>query len=199
MHSPIIKPLKFLYNPARGSFGLGDFIKCDYEWSITHWYACREEFHTQTAGLKNYFFFHANNDSKNLGEFLNKFESRLGLKKRVLVGETNRIGTCWVQPSPWWTKFATRRSLLTILLRAGSKAYNIRQDNFEEALYSDYYAERTRDAIDYFLRGNTVYQGCCSGWVESFVRVPLDRLHTKLVPEKSRKPAAAAKTEVARI
>jgi hypothetical protein len=77
-----------------------------------------------------------------------------------------------------------RRSLFTILLRS-SNTYDQDSGNFDEALYSNSYAEKTRIAIEYFFAGNTVYKGKKRGWHRQFGDDSIDKeiLKNLLVPE----------------
>jgi hypothetical protein len=80
-----------------------------------------------------------------------------------------------------------RRSLFTILLRS-SNTYDQDAGNFDGALYSNSYAEKTRIAIEYFFAGNTVYKGKKRGWYKQFEDASLDKeiLKNLLVPESQK-------------
>ena len=98
---------------------------------------------------------------------MSKVERILDVQPRSHFGPTQRKTIMWIRPSRWWTVKAMRRSLFTILLRAGSN-YNMDLDNFEEALYSNQYSLNTKYAVQRFLAGNTLYVGKKRGWYKQF-------------------------------
>ena len=67
-----------------------------------------------------------------------------------------------------------------------SCAFDIDLDNFEEAIYSNFYASKSKKAIEYFMNGNTVYTGKKRGWFKQFGDQEIQdyELQKLLVPEK---------------
>ena len=64
-----------------------------------------------------------------------------------------------------------RKSLFTALLRAGMR-YDLKKDNFDDALYHEKYIAQTKAAVDLFIRGNTWYKGNYRGWYDQFKNLP---------------------------
>jgi len=60
-----------------------------------------------------------------------------------------------------------KRSLFTALLRSGME-YTPTKLNFEEALFSHQYLEKTEYAVRRFLKGYTKYTGRQTGWYKQF-------------------------------
>ena len=80
------------------------------------------------------------------------------------VGQTQRKTISYIIPSSFWTECPMRRSLFSILLRAGM-SYD---GDFDEALYGNLYASGTKPAIERFFAGCTTYNGRKTGWVNQF-------------------------------
>jgi hypothetical protein len=154
------------YRPEPGSFCMSksnDGIRH----KVRGWHYCRDIFNGQLYNLKLFFFSHELNMGQSVFDFMSKVENILDVQPRSHFGPTQRNTIMWVRPSRWWTIKAMRRSLFTILLRAGSN-YNIDLDNFEEALYSNQYSLNTKYAVERFLAGNTLYVGKKRGWYKQF-------------------------------
>jgi hypothetical protein len=60
-----------------------------------------------------------------------------------------------------------RRSFFTAMLRAG-QSYDIVENNFEEALWTNRYLRQSQYATLRFLRGYTEYTGGITGWNNQF-------------------------------
>lgn len=131
------------------------------------WHRCREVWHNYLKNLNLFFYSHDTGKTRAIAAFMGKIETILDIHPRSHFGPTQRKTICWVEPSAWWTRLAMRRSLFTILLRAGH-SYKIDDDNFEQALYSHRYAEETWYAVQRFLAGNTTYTGRRRGWYNQF-------------------------------
>lgn len=157
------------YRPSPGSFGKPKLPENELNnrYSVNGWFDCRELWHSQLYNLNLFFYTHRANTGKDIATFLAKVEDILQLKARTRFGPTQRKTIMWIEPSKWWTKPPMRRSLFTVLLRSAAH-YSIESDNFEEALFSSFYASKTRPAIEWFLKGNTVYNGRKTGWYKQF-------------------------------
>jgi hypothetical protein len=154
------------HRPEAGSFARAkDLVGNRYK--VVQWYYCRELFHGQLYNLPLFFFSHDSRKGNHVAAFMRKVEDTLGVEPRSDFGPTQRKTIMWVEPSRWWTMRAMRRSLFTILLRAGT-SYIPSRDNFQEALHSDPYSIATRYAVERFLAGHTVYKGKKRGWLRQF-------------------------------
>ena len=170
--------------PRIGGFGLiaQDKLSKKYSWEVQKWITCRDNFQADPTNIKKFLFVSGYNMGMNVIAFIDKFEATLGLRQITLMGLTQRKDTIWIQPTSWWTKYAMRRSLFTILLRAG-RNYKRSKDNFEEALFSVIYTQRTKYALERFLNGNTRYTGKISGWYNQFywntIHLPKEEVHKR--------------------
>jgi len=165
-----------------GSFArAGGHREC---WEADQWFSCREKFHDVSKGIKRMAFRHRRNTGvKNVGYniacFVGKIENRLQVDPRSVFGPTQKSTVVWIQASPWWTTSSLRRSLFTILVRAGQN-YDPFSDNFEEAFFGkkfhkdNLYASDTRYAVERFLKGYTRYTGTTCGWYTAFRYRSLD-------------------------
>lgn len=176
--------------PDSGSFCRAKEVR-DERYQAGQWYYCRELFHGQLYNLNLFFFSHDNNKQNCISTFMQKVEDILDVQPRSKFGPTQRKKIMWIEPSKWWTVRSMRRSLFTILLRAGNQ-YILSKKNFEEALYSDPYTMSTRYAVERFLAGHTVYTGRKKGWHQVFYRdmqgVPLSSDVQKKIDELLVKP-----------
>lgn len=157
------------YRPSPGSFGKPRLINgvLNNKYSVNGWFDCRELWHTQLYNLNLFFYTHKSNTGLDIAHFLFKIEDLLRLKKKSKFGPTQRKTIMWIEPSRWWTKPPMRRSLFTILLRSAGN-YSLNEDNFAEAIFSNFYAAQTKSAIEWFLKGNTKYVGKKIGWYKQF-------------------------------
>ena len=120
---------------------------------------CRERFAKHFNEKHNKFFFkHGRDKGVEVATFVRKIEDILGLNlnQRSKFSKTNRDTILWVESSVFWSKCPMKRSLYTILLRAGL-LYESEKDNLEEALFSEKYVKRTKRAVMRFLFGFTEY------------------------------------------
>lgn len=154
------------YRPGPGSYCKPKEFS-NGRWTVHQWFYCREIWHGHLYLLKLFFYSHRNGRGDNVAAFMRKVEDMLHVYPRSEFGPTQRKTIMWVRPSVWWTKPTMRRSLFTILLRAGEK-YNPALDNFYDALYSDPYTDNTRYAVARFLNGHTIYKGKRKGWYNQF-------------------------------
>lgn len=149
-----------------GSFAIPAY-EDEEEFRINSWTFCREYFHEDSENVKAFLFVCNKNKSRNVARFIDQIETKLKLRRRSMIGPTQRSNIIWVKPSPWWTKTSMKRSLFTAFLRAGNSS-SIKENNFEEALFSIKYTNDTRFAVKRFLAGHTKYTGNVRGWFNQF-------------------------------
>lgn len=144
-------------------------------WRVNRTHHCRDEFHRSfTHKSQNLVFCHPHNEREDLAAFIWKAEDMLKIKEHTLIGPTQRNHFTWVKVSPFWLETSMRRSFFTALLRS-ARAYWVREkdgiakDNFDAALYSLFYFNQTRYAVERFLAGHTRYVGRRYGWHNVFV------------------------------
>ena len=138
-------------NVAQGSFAL-DKQPLIFE-------HCRERFAvTFEQDIQGFYFKHQNGKSLDVAQFIQKTEVILGQEIFSQFAKTNRDSILWVEPAFFWKSCALKRSLFTILLRAG-RAYNCNEDNYEQALFAQEYVVSTRKAVIRFIFGFTNYIG----------------------------------------
>jgi hypothetical protein len=149
----------------------GAFSKIYENGSQDSWQSCREVFAASfTRKCETFLFSHKPNTTAAIQAFFSKIENILKLKKnRTVVIPTTKANISYIQVPDWWRKYLIRRSLFTILLRSGQN-YKPQIDNFEQALYSDRYANETKEALAAFLSGNTFCKRASihSGWRNTF-------------------------------
>jgi len=159
------------YRPEAGSFA--KYKKFDGDkYKIIQWHYCRDIFHPQLYNLDLFFFSHDPNKGHCVASFMEKIEYKLNIDSEY--GPTQRKSIMWIRPSRWWTIRPMRRSLYTILLRCANN-YSPKKNNFEEALFSDPYANATKYAIERFLSGYTAYTGTKKGWLDQFYETKIDK------------------------
>lgn len=155
------------------------------------WQKCREQFAKLFADVPHGFYFsHEPDQGAHVACFIERVEEILkagGCEfPPTEFAYTNLKFALWVQPSPFWTSCAMRRSLFTILLRCGL-LYDPVTDNFEKALYSEKYVSPTKDAVERFLFGFTQYvgtsdvEGVGKGWYTVFNNKDLEEIRKKLI------------------
>lgn len=154
------------YRPEAGSFCKPKDKDGD-RYKVGQWYYCRDLFHSQLYNLNLFFFSHDASRGHCVAAFMRKVEEMLNVEPKSEFGPTQRKTIMWIEPSRWWTVRAMRRSLFTILLRAGCQ-YSPNRKNFEEALFSDPYTIGTKYAVQRFFAGNTAYVGKKRGWYKQF-------------------------------
>lgn len=173
------------YSPTAGNFARTQKIIGERH-KIGNWFYCRDIFHNILWNLKLFFF------STNIGrvsaviKFMEVIEEKLDVQPRSHFGPTQMKKVMWIKPSSWWTSLGMRRSLFTILLRAGLK-YVPSKDNFDEAIQLEKYLSKTPYAFQRFMMGYTKYAGRKRGWYKQFYDLKLsDEQIDKLLikPEK---------------
>ena len=172
-----------VYRPSIGAFGKPHCVKLD-RYVVKSWFNCREIWHNHMYNAKIFFYTHPISKIKHICSFFNTVENKLSISDRTIFGSTQKKSIMYIRPSKWWLRYGMRRSLFTILLRS-SNTYDQDAGNFDDALYSNSYAEKTRIAIEYFFAGNTVYKGKKRGWYRQFGDASLDIevLKNILIPE----------------
>lgn len=154
------------YRPDSGYFAKPkDLIGSRY--TVHQWIGCRDVWHYQLRDLPLFFYSHGVGETNNIIAFMEKIETMVNVQPRSHFGPTQRKTVMWIEPSRWWTHWAMRRSLFTILLRVARK-YHVSKDNFEDALFSEPYTESTEYAVRRFLKGYTHYTGRRRGWYRTF-------------------------------
>jgi len=155
---------------------------------------CRERFgRAWDETTDGWFFKHPPRKSVDVASFVLKTEAILKQSQFSKFSETNRDTVLWVEPSPFWKACRMRRSLLTILIRAGM-VYDLKNDNYEHALFNQQYVTPTKRAVKRFLHGFTKYTGPSiaegtletTGWVRIFEGKDIEYIKTILVwPEET--------------
>lgn len=154
---------------------------------------CRELFASKFfLSTKGFYFKHKGGGSKNVATFISKTESVLKIRKPSKFSETNRNSILWFEPCYFWRSCRMRRSLLTILLRAGIQ-YDTERDNYEEALFSEPYIIPTKKAVMRFMFGFTKYVGPhfntvsmldTKGWRSVFSKLKEEEIRCYLVSSR---------------
>jgi hypothetical protein len=135
---------------------------------VGSWVACRDVFHANSHRVKKFLFHHRKAaTNRNIAAFIGKIEDDLGVHPKSKFTSTKIVNVVLVEPSRWWTHYAMKRSLFTILLRSAQK-YDPSTKNFKEALYSEEYLRDTKTATLRFLKGHTSYKGKITGWYNQF-------------------------------
>ena len=151
----------------RGSFSKIEYTKFDGTLVAKEWLYCREYFQEESTGIRRMLFCHTAHRCKNIAAFIFQIENKLNIDEKTIIGPTQRYNISWIRLSPWWSSTSMKRSLFTIFLRCGV-FYKIKEDNFEDAVFSSIYTKNTKYAVQRFLEGNTRYNGKKSGWYNQF-------------------------------
>jgi hypothetical protein len=168
------------YSPEKGSFARAKKIIGERH-KVDNWFYCRDIFHGILWNLKIFFFSHPKGKGRRVAAFMQKIEEIIDVQPRSEYGPTQIMTFMWIRPSVWWTKYGMRRSLFTILLRAGLN-YIPSKDNFKEAARSEKYLGKTPYAFERFISGFTKYAGHKHGWYKQFCDMqPTDEEVNKLL------------------
>ncbi len=128
------------------------------------WWDCRELFQEDfTKKTETILFAHRSGHFNRIKTFIAVVEELLDVSTSE-VGPTQRKTISFILPSEFWTQCPMRRSLFSILLRAGMKY----EGDFDEALYSNMYVANTKLAVERFFGGHTKYNGRQIGWCDQF-------------------------------
>lgn len=176
------------YHPDKGMFGRVKSVK-DGWYRIEHWTRCRELFHNILFNVR--IFFYSHNRGKAIASFISEVEERLDVQPRSQIGPTQKKGVIWIRPSRWWTILGMRRSLFTILLRAGAH-YKPTKNNFDDAVAKEKYLKGTLYAFNRFMQGYTKYVGRKRGWYKQFFELSPSEFQIDILlvkPENKRKSA----------
>lgn len=124
---------------------------------------CRERFAVHfTHETTGFYFMHPPGWAENVAAFVHKTEEILEIQQDAYefstFAMTNRERILWIEPSGFWKVCSLRRSLLTLILRAGM-VYDVDKDNYEDAVFNQEHLRRTKKAIMRFLYGFTCYTG----------------------------------------
>lgn len=151
--------------------------------------SCRERFSTRWEQTDDGIFFtHSKGRGRNIANFIRKTEEVLQESDKTQFSETNVDTILWIEPSCFWKCCRVRRSLFTILLRAGH-SYCPESDNYESTLFQHPYVSSTKMAVQRFLFGFTKYIGDpidgqiveTRGWVKVFENRDVAFIKTVLV------------------
>lgn len=155
------------YNTRRsGSFALLAGKK-KAKGTVSGWMKCRDAFQTESYRIDKFLYCSEKTRLKNIAAFIQHIEDKLDVTPKTEFGPTNQEDVVWVKPSRWWTNFSMRRSLFTILLRAGKK-FNRKTFNVPDVIEGQVYLKNTAYAVNWFLEGNTSYRGKMTGWYNQF-------------------------------
>ena len=166
------------------------------------WEKCREQFaNVFLDTLPAFYFACMAGECESVAQFVGKVERVIGCEESQFA-LTTRPNIVWVAPSAFWKSCHVRRSLFTVLLRSGRKykpnplgslGVKTDLDNFEEALYSESYANDTKNAVMRFLFGFTKFDETVAqrilgykptkgtGWWTLFSKVNVEQIRQILV------------------
>lgn len=152
--------------------------------SIAGSYSCREEFCSyilsQQMTAKSYWFLLSIGKKGTVNEyrhFIKAAEKSIGVKNTILVRKTNREGVVAICINSWWLKSKIRQQFITCLLRCyyhfyknAGKAFDKKEIPLETILFSYFYFEKTKAAVQRFMQGYTLLKKGynCQGWVNRF-------------------------------
>jgi len=186
-----VKKFKCHVQPPVGNYALEAEPPKD-----VHWDHCREQFAAKFNELTPGFYFsHPVGKSHDVGEFLAKFETIIGLTAFSTFSKTEKESVLWIVPAAFWTNCQMKRSLMTIILRCGIN-YDSAKDNFDDALFGEYkettYVKETRSAMLRFMFGFTKFTGTLNpitstssvikhGWREEFQKLDDSTIRRRLV------------------
>lgn len=170
--------------PAGGEFAI-------YGDSIT-WIRCREQFAQHFNSRTPAMFFATY--QFDVVDFVIKFEKICMLNcqkfEHTKFAKTNRNYAIYIEPSQFWMECEARRSLFTIVLRAGLN-YSAKADNFEDSFRKCDLSYRTWTAIKRFLFGFVNFipddlafgppAVCRIGWYSIFQDKDVNRIKKQLV------------------
>ena len=147
-----------------GSYRSGYLARIDGEmadgeliFSAEGWEKCRELFHREP--IMDYMLYaHPQCEGINVAAFIRAVEVRMNHKLFSEFGPTNARNASWIKPAEFWQRGHIRQSFFTVLLRCG-RVYKRTKDNFNEALYEEYFTRNTKAAVERFLSGHTWYRG----------------------------------------
>ncbi len=156
------------------------------------WIVCRDRFTCYfTENTEGFYFSHLPGNGNNVSAFIFKTEVILTIAHSEF-DSTNRDYITWITPSLFWKESFIRRSLLTLLLRAGDN-YDPKTDNYEEALYSNKWLRDSKLAVMRFLFGFTEFPsagpGWKLGWGATFGEKSAEEVRRCLISQKPSEPS----------
>lgn len=133
-----------------------------------NWQSCRDYWFPYSLEFPWFFFSHQLHRGGHAAAFVGEIERRLMLEERsrfggVIVGRNRSDGVTWVEASSFWLRHPMRRSLFTLLLRAGT-AYNAESptdSSLGDAVCSSPLLAPTWNAFWRFVDG---YTYCQTAW-----------------------------------
>lgn len=174
---PVHKELKKIGNSDSHDYGVSVFGHIEERRPsgrlIMNWVSCRESFQLieNEKLMEGFCYTHLEKKSYDSACFITRIEDMLGIQRSVYqLTEFDHV--TWIfSPSPWWFTSRIRKSFYSLMIRC-SYCYNHKLDNFEDALFSVTYAQKTKTAVDKFLKGYTVYDyvpvNGYDGWFNQF-------------------------------
>lgn len=160
------------------------------------WIGCRDHFLKIFHNSQKIFFMTiVSGMYENVPSFILMTEEILKIQESGFeyskFAKTNRSYVLGIEPSLFWRECEVKRSFFTALLRAGLE-YNVKTNNYEEALYKRSYFRTTKMATMRFLFGHTKFVPDSSrefrGWVNAFSKDNENSIRRKLqLPKKEEK------------
>lgn len=188
----IVRPVDH-WEPSNGCLATSSrfFEEEKSRWRIGSFYHCRDQFHPHFTGKsQNIIYCHPANEREDIANFIWMIEDRVKVEEHSRIGPTNRNTFTWIKVSPFWLQQSMRRSFFTAILRA-ARAYKVAKNNFNEALYSVFYFQESRPAVQRFLAGFTYFTGRRYGWHNVFRNKSAAQVATLLTLPPENKPAVA--------
>lgn len=176
------------HNNPNGGFAFLNIVTRKLRLSAT----CRESFNSYienqlVEGKKHdlYVFTTSKMKWENVVAFFAHIEELLGAEAHVKLAKTQFNNQVVFQPSAWWLETPLRHNALTLFMRCACCYYD---GDFDKALRDYPLTQKTKPAIDFFLKGNTValtqdiFHGpvMASGWVRLFEGLNTALLATKM-------------------
>lgn len=151
----------------------------------SNWYKCREMFAKQFSENIDGFYCSLEKEcsADGLPEFLAITEDILKIESPSVYQKSTHPLAIFIRPSSFWKTCPIRRSLFTILVRAGL-AYRPQYNSWEDAIYTQDYIKITRKAVLRFMYGCTKFvpgERDRAGWVTTFRHCNEDEIRRKLV------------------
>lgn len=171
MEGPIFLEEKVIHVPItnnpQGSFAI----------DTRRFEVCRERFGKMwNSKTKGFYMMIPPGGYTKVAHFIFQTEKVLKRKRFSAFANTNLDWIMWIEPTAFWKACRMRRSLFTILVRAGMN-YDAAKRNYEQTLFGHSYLKETQKAVMRFLFGFTKYEGPTiestftlesKGWVATF-------------------------------
>lgn len=170
----------------RGTIRQGSFALVQSGWedgnlTLGDWVYCRDSWHSSYSGnMQHMAVYHNATQGPNIAAFVRKFEVAMKHTRFTEIGATSLNRVSWVKPADFWLRSNMRKSLFTILLRAGM-SYRRSKDNFDAVLKSNAYLRSTGNALKWFMSGHTWFNDrTSSGWLNHFHNMTQERVKSAL-------------------